>query len=608
MVVALLYASRHLKKAKAQTSFTCNNSLSWRTDTSTNVSCPTPRTHAPKQISIKTSAEQEKTDGDNDGFNYYVSAAFYTLIGLEVELQTTDGDVYEGILETVAASAEFHIAGARLKEAGPGNQDEGTEHEGESTCTYSKVVAFKDIVYCRAKEVDVEFGKRDELLIDADISRGIARMELKERDLVQWQPDADVVAEVEDLGDLGDVGQRSGWDFDEMIRLHEQKHGTYSTFDRSMSTYMSPYNGIEDDIRAALADKTSREIQMQSKSAHVMPDDLISEEESKSEDDMKSDDGSKTSEYPKSSDEDLKSEDARSEDELKSEKSDEEGHEDSGIGEDMYSSVSSTPPPTPTDTMKKPTYHKHNDTDNYDAASSNDGNDDDNHIEEKSPPPPPHAEKRVERPSPKEEGKFDVSVNDGSAMSVDDGFTVSRSRSRRRSRRKKKQQEDAGAEAESNVPGNRPATKKSEASASRNNQQNQQQSQRKQPRQQQKQQQQNHQEHPKEQLQKSAAPPPQQHQRPPTPPLQPHQQPQTQQSPPQTSTACSYRNVLSYSAVTMRKSEECPSGSSTPSATPCRRSSASSTSSTSSTSLTTQISCEEYPVPQTLKKPKTKHN
>ena len=156
MVVALLYASRHLKKTKVQTSFSCNNTLSWRNDSLTSVPCPTPRAQPPKkQTNTKTGTESEKPGNESDGFNYYVSAAFYTLIGLAVELQTTGGDVYEGILETVAASAEFHLAGARLKESG----DEPSE------ITYNKVIAFKDIVYCRAKEVDVDFAKHDELLL-----------------------------------------------------------------------------------------------------------------------------------------------------------------------------------------------------------------------------------------------------------------------------------------------------------------------------------------------------------------------------------------------------------------------------------------------------------
>lgn len=146
-------------------------------------------------------------------------------------------------------------------------------------------------------------------------------MELKERDLVQWQPDTVAEDVISDAGleDLEYSDRRDGWDFDEMIKLHEQKHGSYSTFEDSMSSYMSPYEAINDEMRAQMADKTAREIQMEATKMYSVPEDLISEEGSKSEDDLKSDDGSKSSEYPKSSDDDLKSDvDLKSEDDLKS--------------------------------------------------------------------------------------------------------------------------------------------------------------------------------------------------------------------------------------------------------------------------------------------------
>merc|ERR1712142_645615 len=125
MVVALLFASRHLKNTKVQNNFSCggSNSLNWRTE------------------SVKNSVN----GSNNYGYtNHYVASAFYMLIGLEVEIQKTDGIVYEGILETVSSKVEFHLSHACEKN--PSSQD--GSNKNEKMC--KKIIfPFSDVVYCR---------------------------------------------------------------------------------------------------------------------------------------------------------------------------------------------------------------------------------------------------------------------------------------------------------------------------------------------------------------------------------------------------------------------------------------------------------------------------
>ena len=89
---------------------------------------------------------------------------------------------------------EIHLCHACLKS----KNEEGVEN-GEMK-TEKLMFQFRDVVRCCAKAVDLDFAKRETLMIDSAISG--ASGALVERELVQWQADdGDEISEA--LDDLG---------------------------------------------------------------------------------------------------------------------------------------------------------------------------------------------------------------------------------------------------------------------------------------------------------------------------------------------------------------------------------------------------------------------
>jgi len=145
-------AGRHAKSTKVQNTFGSfgagSNSLNWRNET-------------PKS---NTNAVNAVSESNNYGYsNPFVANAFYSLIGLQVEIQKKDAVVYEGILETVSNKVEFHLSHVCEK-----SNVNGTKSEKMAA---KLIFPFCDVVYCRAPSVDIEFAKRDTLLTDTAISR-----------------------------------------------------------------------------------------------------------------------------------------------------------------------------------------------------------------------------------------------------------------------------------------------------------------------------------------------------------------------------------------------------------------------------------------------------
>lgn len=227
--------SRHAKNTKVQNSFGFggSNSLNWRNENNKNA----------------------VNESNNYGYNnHYVANAFYSLIGLPVEIQKKDGLVHEGILETVSSKVEFHLSHVYEKSLKPDNTN-------KSEKMFKKLIfPFCDVVYCRAPNVDIDFAKRDTLLTDTAITR-TTNGNYGERELVQWQPDS---SDETISTDLGDHDNSSGWAFDEMMRVNEEEHGVKSTYDSSLSSYMTPLEKGDDEeyrAREKLAEQVAREIQ-----------------------------------------------------------------------------------------------------------------------------------------------------------------------------------------------------------------------------------------------------------------------------------------------------------------------------------------------------------
>ncbi|XP_066923171.1 ataxin-2-like isoform X3 [Clytia hemisphaerica] len=237
MVVALLFASRHINKKKNHSGFGSggSNSTNWR----------------------ETTKNNNYNDFATNGYkNHHLTSAFVTLVGLTVEVQKTDGHIYEGILESVSPDLEVHLCHASLKSI----NGESIEN-GDSNQHKTLMFQFCDIVRCNAKDVDLDFAKRQNLMTDTAISGGTGTF--VERELVQWQAEeGDTVDGA--INELDTMGNTGGWKFEEMIKQHEDNYGTESTFDSTMSNYMTPLENYDEETRRALeekAERTAREIQ-----------------------------------------------------------------------------------------------------------------------------------------------------------------------------------------------------------------------------------------------------------------------------------------------------------------------------------------------------------
>ena len=75
------------------------------------------------------------------------------------------------------------------------------EPDDDENSTETLMFQFCDVVRCEATDVDLDFAKRQTLMIDTAISG--ASGALVERELVQWKADDDDVQTAEGLNDLG---------------------------------------------------------------------------------------------------------------------------------------------------------------------------------------------------------------------------------------------------------------------------------------------------------------------------------------------------------------------------------------------------------------------
>lgn len=199
---------------------------------------------------------EHKSNGSNEspsyGYNNHpLTSAFIMLVGLEVQIQKLDGDIYEGILETVSPQVQISLSHA-TKIGGP------TANGVNEPACEKIVFPFCDVLYCKASNVDLEYGKRDSLQIDSEISRNTGPS--VNRELVQWKGDTpDGVAEL-----LESIEMNGSFDVDEMLRVNEEKHGVKSTYDITMSDYMTPIEKSNPELyreQERRAEKVAREMQ-----------------------------------------------------------------------------------------------------------------------------------------------------------------------------------------------------------------------------------------------------------------------------------------------------------------------------------------------------------
>jgi len=254
-------SSRHLRtNNKVQNSFSSSNSNSsnWRDNNKVN----------------GVSGGESTNYGYN---NHHLTSAFFMLVGLKVQVQKSDGEKYEGILETVSTQLELQLSHATKV------TDKALKKTGNVLNEFDTVIlSFSDITYIKACGVDLEFGKRDALLIDSDISRANGVVS-NERELIQWDAGAIDGGLDEMTSGLEELGRNGSWNFDEMVRINEEKHGVKSTFDNTMSAYMTPIEKQDPEAQRQLelrAEKVALEMKndVQFKE-HDMADSGAGEEE-----------------------------------------------------------------------------------------------------------------------------------------------------------------------------------------------------------------------------------------------------------------------------------------------------------------------------------------
>lgn len=205
----------------------------------------------------RESAKSNTNDFTTNGYNnHHLTSAFISLVGLYVEVQKTDGLIYEGILECVSSKLEIHLCHACLKIVDDEKRENGSlASESKGTLIFQ----FCDVVRCNAKNVNLDFAKREQLMTDTAISGGTGV--IVERQLEKWQAgESDPTFEDIEL----ESTDHKRWDFDEMIQQNKENHGYESTFDDSMSNYMTPLETCDEETyrkREQEAERIAREMQ-----------------------------------------------------------------------------------------------------------------------------------------------------------------------------------------------------------------------------------------------------------------------------------------------------------------------------------------------------------
>lgn len=196
--------------------------------------------------------------------NSHFVHAITSHVGNVVQVQTQSGALFEGIFRTFSPNFEIALevvhriessptggggGGATLTSAG-GNStasstvsSNGTNSTSEESSfdadTVCDVLIFKpnDIVFLKAKDVDLEYATKDTFQTDTAISK-CNGSRFEEKELEPWTFDGGNAisnGELEFSLDLDD--NANGWDVNDMFHKNETVYGVHSTFDQSLVGY-----------------------------------------------------------------------------------------------------------------------------------------------------------------------------------------------------------------------------------------------------------------------------------------------------------------------------------------------------------------------------------
>ncbi|XP_072043492.1 uncharacterized protein [Amphiura filiformis] len=183
--------------------------------------------------------------------------------GCIVQVQVKKGTIFEGILGTVSAEYDVvleaaHVVEKKAQEITPTIPNDVIE---------KLVFQFKDIVYVKTKDCDVEFAARGEsFLTDTEISetgRGV-NGQLGEKELEEWTVDAEDLKVDHSLETVAGGDMANGWSAEDMFKTNEEKYGVQTVYDEKLSDYTTPLS--KDDTkefrdRKDRAERLAREIE-----------------------------------------------------------------------------------------------------------------------------------------------------------------------------------------------------------------------------------------------------------------------------------------------------------------------------------------------------------
>lgn len=212
---------------------------------------------------VRPKVLQEKSSGlegvYNNGRFMHVAAS---LVGCVVQLQSKNGNVYEGVFRTFSPQMDIVLEMAHLVD----EQHLSTFKASSigllpfltaDTITEKLIFKLHDIVGISAINVDLDYAAKDNFT-DTAISK--FNGQVTERELEPWDASADAVDGLVPL----EGGETNGWDVNDMFQTNAMKYGVTTSYDNNLPGYtvkLEQKNTDEYKRQEAKAFRIAQEIQ-----------------------------------------------------------------------------------------------------------------------------------------------------------------------------------------------------------------------------------------------------------------------------------------------------------------------------------------------------------
>lgn len=168
-----------------------------------------------------------------------------SLVGVVVQIQARNGDIFEGVFKTF--SNKFEIVLEMAHKVDP--DDRSVKIPTRSRVIEVLIMPMTDVVMVTALNVDLDYAVKDNSagqskgkdgFTDASISK--FNGEIKSQEIKELQPwvaeDHEVPSDDRSLPLEADTS--NGWTPDEMFKQNEEKYGVQSTYDHTLADYTTP--------------------------------------------------------------------------------------------------------------------------------------------------------------------------------------------------------------------------------------------------------------------------------------------------------------------------------------------------------------------------------